>query len=476
MQLMVGILMNSNHNGRYGTACKTSPPPLDARALQRQLAGAVQPAPFEPQELPADRPDVNPPVERRKPSSGSVWFGRLLKSLLALLVLAGVVWAPLQLMLQASSVEAVVNGRLVVLRAPIEGMVTAGNLPAPGEIVAAGTALLQIDNPRIDHGTVDRLEQQIADVSAEHDAQVRRLDAARAEQARLSSQVDSFRKARMAILDVNAAIFDQQIIAGREKSALATEDALRARRLQTSGTVATADADKKASIAAIATAGLAELRLQRQRLDVERQALSAGVFVGDSYNDRPQSAQRRDEVTRQIADLEASVSADATRKYDLETALAQARVQQNTLAVARIAVPLKARVWEMLVTPGEHVNRGQDIARLLTCRTAVVTAAVTEGVYNRLHIGMPARFIPHGASQGIEGSIINLTGMAGASSNYAIAPSALDKGPYRVSVAVPSLARSDRCAIGRTGRVVFGKPEDYAPATRLIETLRSYFP
>ena len=468
--------MKDNHSGLGGTARKPSPPLRDARALQEQLAGAIGPEPLEPQDLPADPPDINPPVERRKSSSGLVWFGRLLKSLLALTILAAVVWAPLQLLLQASSVEAVVNGRLVVLRAPIEGLVLAGNLPETGGIVAAGTDLLQIDNPRIDHSAVDRLERQIADVSADHHAQVLRLDAARAEQARLTNQVDAFRKARITILDVNAAIFDQQIIAGREKSALATSDALRARRLQTSGAVAAAEADKQASIAAIAAAGLAELKLQRQRLDVERQALSIGVFVGDSYNDQPQSAQRRGEVTRQIADLEASLSADAARKYDLETALAQARTQQNTLAVARIAVPLKARVWEMLVTPGEHVNRGQDLVRLLTCKTAVVTAAVNESVYNRLHMGMPARFIPHGTSQGIEGTIVNLTGMAGASSNYAIDPSALDKGPYRVSVAVPSLARSDNCAIGGTGRVVFGRPEDYGPATRLIDTLRSYFP
>ena len=467
--------MKNNHRGLEGTALKTAPPPRDARALQEQLAGAVRPVPLEPQELPPDRPDINPPVERRRSSSGSIWLGRLLKSLLALFILAAVVWAPLQLLLQASSVEAVVNGRLVVLRAPIEGLVAAGNLPATGGIVAAGTVLLQIDNPRIDHGAVDRLEQQIADVSADHDAQVLRLEAASAEAARLNSQVGAFRKARIAILDVNAAILDQQIIAGREKSALANNDALRARHLQTSGAVAAAEADRQASIAAIAAAGLAELKLQRQRLDVERQALATGVFVGDSYNDRPQSAQRRDEVTRQITDLEAGLSAEAARKYDLETALAQARAQQSTLAVARIAVPLKARVWEMLVTPGEHVNRGQDLVRLLTCKTALVTAAVGESVYNRLHMGMPARFIPHGASQGLGGTIINLTGVAGASSNYAIDPSALNKGPYRVTVAVPSLARSDHCAIGRTGRVVFGKPEDYAPATRLIDTLRSYF-
>ena len=49
-------------------------------------------------------------------------------------------------------------------------------------------------------------------------------------------------------------------------------------------------------------------------------------------------------------------------------------------------------MWEVLTAPGELVVRGQDLVRLLDCSGVVVTAAVSESVYNRLHIGQSATF------------------------------------------------------------------------------------
>ncbi len=472
--------MNNNldmSKRRAEAAVEDGSRPGDARALQAQLAGALDPAPQPPAKAdpPADRPQVGPPVERRKAARAAVWFKRLIKSLVTLFILAAVVWAPMQVFLQASSVEAVVNTRQIILRSPIEGRVTAADMPAVGELVKADASLLKVDNPRIDHGPVERLERQIDDLSADRHALETRLSAARAEATALKAQLEAFRKARIAVLDADAAMLHQRIIAARERSSLATSDASRAGALQASGASSAVAADKAAHAANIAAAALAELKLQHRRIAVERQALSTGVYAGDSYNDRPQSAQRLDEVERRITDLQAGLAADIERQRGLRLALAQARQQEARLAEAHISAPVGARVWEVLATPGEQVNRGQDLVRLLSCGAAVVTANVSESVYNRLHAGMPARFLPRGKDEGLPGTIVNLTGMAGASSNYAIDPSALRKEPYRVTVAVPRLAVTDDCAVGRTGRVVFGTAGAPSAASQLVETLRSYF-
>jgi hypothetical protein len=56
----------------------------------------------------------------------------------------------------------------------------------------------------------------------------------------------------------------------------------------------------------------------------------------------------------------------------------------------------------------------------------------------------------------MRGRVVNLTGVASAAANYAIAPSSLRKEQYRVAVEVPELAHSgQRCDLGRTGQVVF---------------------
>ena len=49
-------------------------------------------------------------------------------------------------------------------------------------------------------------------------------------------------------------------------------------------------------------------------------------------------------------------------------------------------------MWELLTASGEQVQRGQDLMRLLDCNAALVTAVVSEAVYNRLQIGSRATF------------------------------------------------------------------------------------
>jgi multidrug resistance efflux pump len=180
-------------------------------------------------------------------------------------------------------------------------------------------------------------------------------------------------------------------------------------------------------------------------------------------------------VRRRIDELEADLAANVAREKSLKLALDRATEQQTELSEAEIVVPRRSRVWEVLATPGEQVNRGQDLVRLLSCEEAVVTVAVSETVYNSLYLNMPAEFIPRGASEGLQGSIVNLTGMAGASSNYAIDPSALVKEPYRVTVAVPSLASANKCDIGRTGRVLFGESAGRSSSWHILQTIRSIF-
>ena len=98
--------------------------------------------------------------------------------------------------------------------------------------------------------------------------------------------------------------------------------------------------------------------------------------------------------------------------------------------------------------------------KLLDCGGAVVTANVTETVYNRLKLGDPASFEPNDGGPAIKGEVVNLTGASGAPANLAINPDALNKEPYRVTVSLPAADTTGKdCAVGRTGRVVFNEVE-----------------
>ena len=102
--------------------------------------------------------------------------------------------------------------------------------------------------------------------------------------------------------------------------------------------------------------------------------------------------------------------------------------------------------------------------RLLDCNAALVTAVVSETVYNRLQIGSAATFRLLDTDVAMPGRVVNLTGVASAAANYAIAPSSLRKEQYRVAVEVPDLKNNGQgCNLGRTGQVVFAN-QTAAPA------------
>ena len=65
-----------------------------------------------------------PHVDEAPPAQTGRTPKRLLKALAGVAIIAVFGWLPLQALWQTSSVEAVVNSRLVTLRAPIDGQVT----------------------------------------------------------------------------------------------------------------------------------------------------------------------------------------------------------------------------------------------------------------------------------------------------------------------------------------------------------------
>ncbi len=87
---------------------------LEQRLRQPELAPAVA--------EPAGEEDVAP---RETPVANAKITGKVIKAAVGLAILAAFVWMPLRTLLQASSVEAIVNSRIVTVRAPIEGNVVA---------------------------------------------------------------------------------------------------------------------------------------------------------------------------------------------------------------------------------------------------------------------------------------------------------------------------------------------------------------
>lgn len=436
---------------------------LDVRALQSALERQVGPA-----KAPTSRPAPAPGIRFR--ARGRFFLQR------GIGVLKGVGWRragkvalglgivgmfgilPVRTLLQTSSVEAVVNARIVTLRSPIEGEVVASpaELQAPG-ILPRGIALLHVVNARADRGRLDELNGRVARLGSQRQADETRLVSARSGKTSLMRRAEAFRVGRIEQLKARVTELESDAAAAAGRGEEATEDRDRAALLARSGSVSKVQLAHLTRLATIAVGTATAARARLMSTAIQLASAKDGILLGDDDADLPNSVLRDDELRRQIADLEAEIaSLDAELREARQQVVAE-QARFGVLDEVTMTVPASGRIWEAVVSPGEHVRAGQDLVRLIDCSTAVVTADVTESVYNRLTFGSTAQFIPADGGPDLAGHVVQLTGIAAAPGNLAIEPAALRKEPYRVSVSIP---RADgTCAVGRTGRVVFGKPD-----------------
>jgi multidrug resistance efflux pump len=438
------------------------PAGLDVRAQSALLQQAFERP--DPSEL--DAP-ASPPSPKRSGSVVARFGWRAFKSALGLgvVVIAGV--GPVERLLEFSSVEAVVNARLVTLRAPIEGKIEDADFaPTIGAVASKGLRVLRIANPRADRARLDDLQRLVDQAEEERPAIAKRLTRLKEIHEQISQQARAFQAGRVReleerVMDLKAQASATEASESEAASTLARTKALAASGYQT--TVAVERAERDAKVTAETQRSLNH-RLFASVVELE--AARRGEYVGDSYNDRPSSLQHADELSVRVAETEAELSSRDQRLANLHAALAAEASRYAELSSAVLASPTSGLVWEVLVSPGEEVRKGQDLLRLLDCAGAVVTVTVRESVFNQLRLGDKAQFRFSGQSGRYDGTIVRMSGSAAPPDNLAIQPTGLTSGGYRIAVSIPDLA-STQCGVGRTGTVTFN------PSTAGNGTLQS---
>lgn len=435
-----------------------SSPASDAHADARHLQDALKEHLFSEEEERRQHPAAR--LEPSGPPRGpSLWLRRALKIAAGLAVIAVFGWLPLRTMWQNSSVEAVLNSRLVTLRAPIGGRVVA----APDAVkdraqLEAGTVVLRVVNPRSDRTRLDDLRRQKSHLENERPSLAAKLDSAKTAQADLARQAEQFKQGRVLQLEARIAEIKTSIEAAGARREEASAAVDRASSLAKTGNVSTVELARLTRELAVAQQTELGAQKRLEAAQVELTAARSGSFLGDSYNDRPSSVQREEEMRQRARDLEADLMRTDTEIAWLANEIIVEEVRFTDLSEVNIRTPVAGRVWEMMTSPGEDVQAGQPLLKVLDCSGAVITADVTENVYNRLQLGDHASFEPNDGGQTISGTVVNLTGAAGAPANLAINPDSLNKEPYRVTVA-PNDPLAQGCTVGRTGRVVFARNE-----------------
>jgi multidrug resistance efflux pump len=421
--------------------------PLGARSVQTILERSFSPG---AEEVAIDKAPsakgrfVNAVTARR--------FGKIALGI-GLVVAFG--WAPLRAMLATTSVEAIVNARIETIRAPIEGIVQAPAEKTTNWSSTAAPPKLTIDNPYADRSRLDELRRDLNTFESQAETLGRQSQLTQIALDTIALQAEKYRTGRLKLIDARLARQTAELQATSAKTSQTTASKRRSDHLQQTGFISGADSDRVQYEWNAATSAEAAAQKSLEETKVEHDAVADGVFIGDSYNDAPSSIQRETELKMKKGEFDAQLAGVRTQIKHINDQISEEESRYRLRSKANVALPAKGRVWEMLVGPGEFVNKGQDLMRVLDCSNPIVSANVDERAYNRLEVGSPATFRPLQDGKTYHGTVVNLTGAAGAPANFAIAPINMRKSPFYVTIAMDGMGEAG-CSIGRTGTVTFG--------------------
>jgi multidrug resistance efflux pump len=364
--------------------------------------------------------------------------------------------------------EAVINARVATIRAPMDGIVKTASA-VPGRAVQAGAPIGDIEDPTADDARVFQLQQDLHATEREHTALTSRLADLRRSRAEADAQAEAYRIGRVQQdqLRVEEARANLTAAIARQTDAIAAER--RGAALNARGYMANSAYERALHAREVVQQDVIAARKRLDALTVELEAARGGTYLGDNYNDVPSSFQRARELTVRIEETEAAVHQVVGKQDALAMEIAAEQKRLAARSGASLAAPIGGNLWNVQAASGEYVRKGQELFTILDCSTVLVTASVSERDYNELRLGDPVHFRVSGSNREYSGTISKL-GLTSTGRSFAIPP---EERRHQVAVQVPGLQEgdSDRCAVGRTGEVVF-EQHGNGLGTRFVEGLR----
>ncbi len=383
---------------------------------------------------------------------------KVLRLVIGLCLLLGGLYVLIGEHFAGTSADATVNARINVIRAPIEGQVSLA-VRNIGARVNAGELVADITDQRFDTARLIDLERQRDGQQIDGQRIASQKTVLAQARSSFAAQLADYQRGR--ISQIEARIAEGRAAQDSSSARLREADSAlkRANDLSDRGVQTAANLERARAAFDVAQQELESARQRSNYLATELASAKTGVFIGDSYNDAPFSSQRVRELDLKLAELGAEEAQAEARLVQYDRQIETERVRVNRLTSATLNARMPGMACDFLIDDGEYARRGQDLVKLVDCKSLIVTSSVTEALYDSLSIGAPVQFRLFGDARIFDGTVTRLGG-SGASTlyaNLAVGPSAEHLERFDVTVSVPELSNQPdlSCAIGRTGRVIF---------------------
>lgn len=378
--------------------------------------------------------------------------------------------------------EAVLNGRVVAVRAPVTGYISIDALHR-GMAVHRGDELarLKITSAATEASTdaraIEQARVRVHSVESE-------ITALRLQVRDLRKLSDEYRQARIKQLETKLLQASAGIDAAhaKEQSALTMRD--RQQKLYAGGLAIKATIEAAEQSAHAARKERAAAEQEQAWLRAELAAAQNGTFVIDGYNDSSYARQRADQLSQRIIELQAEAQqqqgllASLTRSTNptsftrkISDDASDGDAAQPSEEMSAIASPASGIVWR--VAGGDQfVRAGEEVATVVDCSQLFAIVTVADHGYQRIQQGTRASFQEDDDSGTLQGTVVwagipDRTPAADLSA--AIEPQMPTNARYELVVNFDATPKATRdCLVGKPGHVRF---ETATPTRETLEAL-----
>jgi multidrug resistance efflux pump len=296
--------------------------------------------------------------------------------------------------------DAVINGTLININAPIDGTLSQ-MLDTTGKLIKSKQALAALDNPIV---AAPPSQMPIQAVKTRIDELQTRLDQARLQlnQTLMLQQTWGEENAQQQQLETQEASgkiteVEAQLQTAKDRRTYAETFYQRQLRLYNAGAIAKASLDTAAEERDALDNQINTITAQITTAKTRAKASTLGLNLDrerNSYSPRLRLQDLKIQATTQqqeITAIEQRLQSAQAELAQLDHELKQTKTAIKRTEAQTITAPITGVIWELAAKQGQFVQKGTTIGQVLDCKRRWVDVNVDEDALRSIHPGTPAK-------------------------------------------------------------------------------------
>ncbi len=303
--------------------------------------------------------------------------GRILRPIVGLGLIGLPSWFLIPSLWSVTSTQGVVNGHVIIMTAPIDGIVTLAPPPVMHP-VTAGSTLVRIEAAVVDRRRLEELEADAATLTERVAALKERIRAVELLKDELQASYQGYQDAMVRRVSHELEEARTTATAASVSSDQRLSEERQERALFGRGFSSLREFGQAKAAATVARAGAAGTSATVARLAGQLESIKGGTFTGpgDSRNDVPYSRQRIHELAMQRLHDESEIREQTVRITLLNRQIRDEAERVQRRSSYQLDAPVEGIIWHRSVAAGSPVGPQAELLRLVDRSTLFVDATL----------------------------------------------------------------------------------------------------